>query len=60
MRAPTNPNRRVGDEIEPVAPYNLARQPSGNVPDDQYDDQPLVPTDACFWLFAHSRPEYAK
>ena len=35
-------NRRVADETKPVAPYNLARQPSGNEPDDQNDNQTLV------------------
>lgn len=34
--------RRLADETEPVAPYNLARQPSGNEPDDENDNQPLV------------------
>jgi len=35
-------NRRVADETETVASHNLARQPSGNEPDDQNDKQPLV------------------
>jgi hypothetical protein len=35
-------NGRVANETKPVAPYNLARQPSGNEPDDQNDDPPLV------------------
>ena len=35
-------NRRVADETEPVAPYSLACQPSGNEPDDQNDNQPPV------------------
>jgi hypothetical protein len=35
-------DRSVADETEPIAPYNLARQPSGNEPDDQNDDPPLV------------------
>jgi hypothetical protein len=35
-------NCRVADETEPVAPQNLARQPSGNYPDDQNDKQSLV------------------
>ena len=33
---------RVADETEPVPLNNLARQPSGNDPDDQNDKQPLV------------------
>jgi hypothetical protein len=32
-------NRRVADETETTAPYNLARQPSDNDPDDQNDNQ---------------------
>ena len=35
-------NRCVADETETVASHNLARQPSGNEPDDQNDKQPLV------------------
>ena len=30
-------NCRVADETEPIAPYNLARQPSSNKPHDQND-----------------------
>ena len=30
-----NANSHVADETETVALYNLARQPSGNDPDDQ-------------------------
>lgn len=37
-----NANSHVADETETVALYNLARQPSGNEPDDQNDKQPLV------------------
>ena len=33
---------RVADETETAAFDNLARQPPGNEPDDQYDNQPLV------------------
>jgi hypothetical protein len=33
---------RVADEAEPVALNHLARQPSGNDPDGQNDNQPLV------------------
>ena len=32
----------VADETETTAPYDLARQPSGNDPDDQNDNQSLV------------------
>ena len=35
-------NRNVPDETKTVAPYNLPRQPSGNEPDDQNDDQSLI------------------
>jgi hypothetical protein len=35
-------NSRVADETEITASDNLARQPSGNDPDDQNDNQPLV------------------
>ena len=35
-------NGRVADETETTASDNLARQPSGNDPDDQNDNQPLV------------------
>ena len=42
-------NRGVPDETKPVASYNLARQPSGNEPDDQNDDQSLM-TDAFSFL----------
>ena len=40
-------NRRVADETETVASHNLARQPSGNEPDDQNDNATLGPIDAC-------------
>ena len=40
-------NRRVADETETVTSHNLARQPSGNEPDDQNDNEILGPTDAC-------------
>jgi len=33
-------NRGVADETEPVAPYNLACQPSGDEPDDQMTINP--------------------
>ena len=33
---------RVADETETAASDNLARQPSGNEPDDQNDNQTLV------------------
>jgi hypothetical protein len=46
-------NRRVADETEPVAPYNLACQPSGNEPDDQNDNQPSSDRCMfCLWPFA--------
>src|SRR5271165_2344881 len=35
-------NRRVADETKPVAPNNLASQPSGDDPNNQNDKQPLV------------------
>ena len=35
-------DRCVADETETTAPYDLARQPSGNDPDDQNDNQSLV------------------
>jgi hypothetical protein len=35
-------NRRVTDETKPVAPYDLACQPSGNEPHDQNDYQSLI------------------
>jgi hypothetical protein len=38
-------NRRVADETKTTAPYNLARQPSGNDPDDKMTTV-LDPTDA--------------
>ncbi len=37
-----NANSQVADETETVAPYNLARQPPGNDPDDQNDNQPFA------------------
>ena len=33
-------NRRVADETETVASHNLARQPSGNEPDDKMTMNP--------------------
>ncbi len=33
---------RVADETETTALHNFARQPSGNEPDDQNDNQPLI------------------
>ena len=39
---PDNTDRRVADETEAVPLNNLARQPSGNDPDDQNDKQPSV------------------
>ena len=59
-------NRRVADETEPVAPHNLACQPSGNEPDDQNDNQPLVrqmhvlPMFLCFEFAAPCRPRLAR
>src|SRR5271155_2731508 len=35
-------NCRVPDKTESVAPNALARQPSGNEPDSQNDNQPLA------------------
>ena len=49
-------NRRVADETEPVAPHNLACQPSGNEPDDQNTISPS--SDRCMFCpcsFALSR-----
>jgi hypothetical protein len=37
--AASRANRRVAGETETTAPYNSARQPSGNDPDDQNDNQ---------------------
>ena len=37
-----NANSHVADETETVALYNLARQPSGNDPNDQNDNESLV------------------
>src|SRR5271170_5412638 len=39
---PDNTDCRIADDTEPVPLNNLARQPSGNDPDDQNDKQPLV------------------
>ena len=40
-------NGRIADETETTAPDNLARQPSGDEPDDQNDNPALGPTNAC-------------
>jgi hypothetical protein len=48
-----NANGHVADETETVALYNLARQPPGNDPDDQNDNQPLARQMHAFhWPFA--------
>jgi len=35
-------NRSVPNETKPAFTYYLSRQPSGNEPDDQNDDQSLI------------------
>ncbi len=37
-----NANSDIADETETIAPYSLARQPPGNDPDDQNDNQPFA------------------
>jgi hypothetical protein len=37
-----NANSHIADETETIAPYNPARQPPDNDPDDQNDNQPFA------------------